>query len=92
MTAFSHPGHLSARALLPAFVFAACVFLAPSTDPHAAAFAQADGKKAVILQPPTPPTGQSGDGAGFLTYGFGILLAGIVLGICFLPSKRGHQD
>lgn len=70
---------------------AMAVLVAPGLIPGSGALAQAN-KPPVQLAPPTPPTGQSGDGAGILTYLLAILLAGAVIGVGFLPSKRGHQD
>lgn len=42
------------------------------------------------VRPPDP-----GDPAGsnsFIIYGAVILLGGVALGLCLLPSRRGHQD
>ncbi|MBS0537020.1 MAG: hypothetical protein JSR72_23425 [Proteobacteria bacterium] len=76
------------RAALPLIALVTCVAVLPQT----AAWAQPANTKAQPLTPPTPPSGNSGDGAGFLAYAFGIVLAGAMLGVCFFPSKRGHQD
>lgn len=79
------------QAVLPLIASAMFLGVLPGIDPHGQAVAQ-PAPKATTLTPPTPPSGQGGDGAGFLSYAFGIILAGAMLGVCFLPSKRGHQD
>ena len=79
------------RAVLPLIAFVSCLAVLPVVDPHSRAEAQ-PAPKTQALTPPTPPSGTSGDGAGFLSYAFGIILAGAMIGVCFLPSKRGHQD
>jgi len=51
----------------------------------------ADKKKgAVELAPPVPPMGKSD--IPYWPYITSILLLALVVGVNFIPSKRGHQD
>lgn len=47
-------------------------------------------KKPVVLQPPTPPTGEST--APWMPTIMMFLFVAIIVGVNFIPSKRGHQD
>ena len=47
-------------------------------------------KEKVELVVPTPPVGKSE--TPWMPYGAAILLAGLIIGVNFIPSKRGHQD
>ena len=47
-------------------------------------------KKVEVLQPPTPPAGKSE--ISWLSYATAIILGGLIAGVNFIPSKRGHQD
>ncbi len=47
-------------------------------------------KEKVELVVPTPPVGKSD--IPWTPYGVAILLAGLIIGVNFIPSKRGHQD
>jgi hypothetical protein len=76
------------QAALPLIASVLFLGVLPGVDPHGQAVAQ-PAPKSTTLTPPTPP---SGHGAGFMSYAFGIVLAMAMLGVCFLPSKRGHQD
>jgi hypothetical protein len=58
----------------------------------APALAQSGGskKKVEVLNPPTPPLGKSD--IPWTPYFVAVLLAGLIVGVNFIPSKRGHQD
>ncbi len=47
-------------------------------------------KKEVVLVAPTPPVGKSD--IPWTPYGVAVILAGLIIGVNFIPSKRGHQD
>ncbi len=47
-------------------------------------------KKPVVLQPPIPP---SGDGnSPWMPVVMMFVFVGVIVGVNFIPSKRGHQD
>ncbi len=48
-------------------------------------------KKGEPARPPTAPLGNN-TSAPFLPMGIGILVAILVVGVSFIPSRRGHQD
>ena len=52
--------------------------------------AQSTNKKDA-LAPPTPPAGNSSSSM-IVSILIGIVMGGLVLGVAFIPSKRGHQD
>ena len=80
-----------ARTLLPAALLAAAsLFAAPL--PALAQDAPSGGskKKEVLAIAPTPPSGKSD--IPWTPYAAAILLGLLVVGVNFIPSKRGHQD
>lgn len=48
-------------------------------------------KKEEPLNPPVPPPTGS-NWSPLTSMAVGVLLSGLVLGVAFIPSKRGHQD
>lgn len=77
--------HRTARLVLAAAALVAVS--APSV------LAQSGGTKKKEVQPlvaPTPPVGKSD--IPWTPYGVAIILAGLIIGVNFIPSKRGHQD
>jgi hypothetical protein len=76
------------RTLLTAALLAAATFTAPVL-----AQGPSGGTKKKDAQPliaPVPPIGKSD--TPWMPYGVAILLAGLIIGANFIPSKRGHQD
>ena len=76
-------------------VLAAAVVLAVGASPLMGQTGGGGGgggtkKKEVVLVAPTPPVGKSD--TPWMPYGVAILLAGLIIGVNFIPSKRGHQD
>lgn len=43
------------------------------------------------LVPPTPPAAST-NWSPLMSMLVGIVISGLVLGVAFIPSKRGHQD
>ncbi len=87
MTTPRHPR--TPKTLLAATLLAAASLLAV---PALAQDAPSGGskKKEVLAVAPTPPAGKSD--IPFTPYIVTILLLLIVVGVNFIPSKRGHQD
>lgn len=54
------------------------------------AFGQSS-KKDEPLRPPTAPLATTSS-PNYIAMGTGVALAALVLGVSFIPSKRGHQD
>jgi hypothetical protein len=77
----AHPRRRLSRTLLIAGVCLACA---------STALAQAT-KKEEPLRPPTPPTSGS-TWSPVLSLLVALAMGGLVLGVAFIPSKRGHQD
>jgi hypothetical protein len=50
----------------------------------------ASKKKETVLVPPAPPLGKSD--TPWTPIGVAVLLLLIIVGVNFIPSKRGHQD
>lgn len=66
------------------------VFVAAGLVAASSAFAQVN-KKEEPLKPPTPPAVGT-NWSPLMSMLIGIVLGGMVLGVAFIPSKRGHQD
>jgi len=75
------------RTLLTAALLAAAMLFTVSAS------AQEGGTKKKEVQPliaPVPPIGKSD--TPWMPYGVAVILAGLIIGVNFIPSKRGHQD
>jgi hypothetical protein len=48
-------------------------------------------RKPEVLRPPSPPSG-AGNWSPIWSVLVGLLVGSLVLGVAFIPSKRGHQD
>ncbi len=51
----------------------------------------ADAAK-TALTPPIPQSGRNAEAGSIWGLVFGVLFAGMVIGVALLPAKRGHQD
>lgn len=57
----------------------------------AVTLAQTSGNKPTTLTPPTPPS-LGNSGGPILPILLAAVVAIVVIGVNFIPSKRGHQD
>jgi hypothetical protein len=84
--------HSSRRSNRSGPALAAAVGVALVLAPAPAALGQAVGSaKKEELRPPVAPLSTSAS-APYIPMGVGLLLAALVIGMNFIPSKRGHQD
>lgn len=67
------------------------IALAAAVCVASASTALAQPRKDEPLRPPVPPSGGS-NWSPVYSMLVGIVVGGLVLGVAFIPSKRGHQD